>query len=196
VSVVALEITPRGGPLLGMERRLKGDKSAPLLACRDAFRSLIAEEFRLEAWRPPSGPMRPWKRTRAFGAKPAPAKTLHGGGGLRRAYLGQGAGAIERQTADSITIGVAGSVFPYAVVHRGGSGAVTAALSRRTTKIRVTERQRRYLLFAFGVPMKVGSVIEIPPRPHATRSPELLTRMSAIFGAWAVGRPIPERLVA
>jgi hypothetical protein len=194
MSLIALEITP-SRPLGAMAARLGGSMREPLGASRDAFRSLIAEEFRLEAWRPPSGPMRPWKRTRAFGAKPAPAKTLHGGGALRRAWLGQGAGAIERMGANSVTVGVSGAVLPYAAVHRGG-GKVTAADSRRPFRIKVTDRMRRYVLFAFHVPLKVGAYIEIPRRPHATSSPELRTRMTAIFSAWAVGRQVPRRLAA
>lgn len=180
-----------------MSERVGGSQREPLQATVAAFRGLIREEFDREFWRPPSGPPRPWERTKAFGNRPPPAKTLHRRGALRRAWLGRGAGAIEVYGQRSVTVGVAGSIIPYAAVHRGGPGRVRAADARRPFRIRVTRRMRGYLAAALGVYLRRTTThIEIPRRPHASINPELTTRINAIWSAWAVGRRAPAGAAA
>lgn len=60
----------------------------------------------------------PWAKTKPFGNKPAPKKTLHGSGGYRSAFLG-GAGAIQRVTANSVEVGVDPVKFPMVKIHQG-----------------------------------------------------------------------------
>jgi hypothetical protein len=60
----------------------------------------------------------PWAKTKPFGNKPAPKKTLHGSGGYRSAFLG-GAGAIQRVTANSVEVGVDPVMFPMVKIHQG-----------------------------------------------------------------------------
>jgi hypothetical protein len=60
----------------------------------------------------------PWAKTKPFGNKPAPKKTLHGSGGYRSAFLG-GAGAIQRITANSVEVGVDPVQFPMVKIHQG-----------------------------------------------------------------------------
>jgi hypothetical protein len=83
----------------------------------------------------------PWKRTLAFGSRPAPRRTLHDKGALEAAWTGRGAGSVTRHGPNGVTIGVDSRVFPQArMLQRAG-----------ITFIRVTPKSRLYLGLAFGV---------------------------------------------
>ena len=60
----------------------------------------------------------PWARTKPFGNKPAPKKTMHGSGGYRAAFLG-GGGSIQKITANSVEVGVDPVAFPMVKIHQG-----------------------------------------------------------------------------
>jgi hypothetical protein len=188
-----------------------------------AARSVGREEFEKEAWRPGSGPMRPWVKTKPFGAKAGPGsagsygagsggfgrfetggpgtaflpvsgKTLQRTGSLLSAWLGTGTGSFERIEKYQASFGLTGRLAEIDDVHRGKG---TAADSRVPTRIKVTAKMRFFLGFVKGVWLKKTTThIVIPKRPHFTGNPETATRIAAIFAAHIAGRPIPDRLVA
>ena len=67
----------------------------------------------------------------------------------------------------------------WAVVHTGGAGL--NRLERRETRIRVTDRMRRFLAAAFGIFLRAAKkFIVLPARPHAAATPELHRDCAAI----------------
>lgn len=83
----------------------------------------------------------PWVRTKPFGNRPAPRKTLLGTGLYRSAWLG-GAGGTEKITASSVEIGVDRGLFPQVRIHQSRSAK---------TKIKPTVRMRWFLGLTYGV---------------------------------------------
>ena len=83
----------------------------------------------------------PWARTKPFGKKPAPRKTMLGSGLYRSAWMG-GAGGTERITSTSVEIGVDRGLFPQARIHQSRSAK---------TKIKPTVRMRWFLGLTYGV---------------------------------------------
>ena len=145
-------------------------------------RGMINLEFLREGWFAPGGGFVPWQKTRDFGTRKAPRKTLSRTAALLRAWTGVGLGALERVTDKAATFGVSGLRFPYAAVHRGGAGEVGTGIAGVPARIPVTQRMRFYLGLTFGVWLRSGKrFIEIPRRPHATNSPEARTRTTALF---------------
>lgn len=182
MTALRLSTTPAVPALFGTLRQRLENVRPALQASVAFWRGDIEVEFATESWHPLSGPARPWKKTRAFGNQPPPRSTLTRSGALRRAWAGRGAGAIERITPQGAEFGVAGTLLPYAVVHRGGAGRVTAADSRRPEVIRVTPKMRRYLAAAKGVYLRSSTTeIRIPRRPHAGLNPRVKTGITAIF---------------
>lgn len=187
----------RGEILLGLRRAL-ADLSPALRESVRAHRQIVRKEFELEVWERPAGGKQRWLKTRAFGSdlapagsSVAPAKTLQHSGRLRRAWLGEGPGAVTRIGRRDAVFGVSG--IPYAAVHRGGTGKVLTADASIPAKIPVTPKMRVFLGVAKGVWLrKTTTHITIPRRPHATDNPEAATRRAAIFSAYLVGRPIPR----
>lgn len=195
MAVISIALDLQGDPLMALQAATLDLKPA-LRASVGNWRLLIAEEFQNQAWRPPSGPFRAWKAVEDFGSRKAPARILHRSGALEGALLG-GAGSFTNVSSTSAAFGLTGTMATIAAVHRGGSGEVRAADSRVPQKIGVTAAMRWKLGFSFGVWLKADTnFIEITRRPFATVSPELRTRVTAIFSAHVAGRALPERLVA
>lgn len=155
-----------------------------------AWRSVIADEFASQSWNSPSGGRRSWERTKVFGTRPAPTRTLDATGALRAAWAGRGAGAIFRVSGDRAEFGVAGSVFPGASTLRGGAGD---QISTAPIRIVVTNARRSFLRHRFGVYIKKKFTTH-KPRPHATVNPEVRTRLTTIVSAHIAGRQFPTAL--
>lgn len=112
----------------------------------------IREQFADERGQTSRG-SEPWKRTKAFGSRPAPRKTLQASGAYRSAWLG-GPGSITKISARSFTIGVDSTMFPQ----------VTAFQSPQGRRIGVTQRMRAFVGYAFGVWMRKATRTILIPR--------------------------------
>jgi phage gpG-like protein len=189
---VVLTISESGAGLRAVEFA-GSNLRIPLEQSIRAWRALGADEFSKAAWRPASGPFRPWAATQDGGIP------LKGGGRLLNSWLG-GTGGIERINDDSAEFG---SALPYAGVHRG-EGQVRVAQANQPFRFKMTAKQRAFLAIrakergetfgrrALNDPNR-GFLI-IPRRPHFTTSPELETRITAIFSAHIGGRDVPASM--
>lgn len=161
----------------------------------DLWIGLIVGEFAGEYWLSPQGAKIPWKKTKAFGSRPAPAKTLQRSGALLASYRNAQVTVRNVQGGSEISISPSPRLI-YAAVQRGGSGKVRAADAAVPETIVVTPKMRAFLHY-LGVHLrKATTVIQIPRRPHATVSPQLRTGLIAIFAANAAGRQLPTRFAA
>lgn len=194
MTEVTLDIVASGPSLVKVEFA-GSNLRIPLEQSIRAWRALGSQEFAESAWRPPSGAFRPWAATQD-GLQP-----LKGGGRLLAAWLG-GPGGIERVSDTAAEFGVN---LPYAGVHRG-EGQVTAATAAEPFRFKMTRKQIAFLAVrakergeSFGrrdlTDPDRGFLI-IPRRPHFTTSPELQTRITAIFSAHIGLRDVPESLFA
>lgn len=182
-----IRIVVSGGSQI-LVRTIDRVRGLPFRELVAAWRSVIAQEFSSQSWFSPSGSRPSWHRTQPFGSRPAPSSTLQSSGAYRAAWLGLGAGAISRITADRAEFGIAGSVFPGASTLRGGAGD---SISTADILIPVTPRRRAFLRRTFGV-WVARDTTRHRPRPHATVNPEVRTRLTAIASAHIAGRPTPQ----
>ena len=83
----------------------------------------------------------PWARTKNFGNRKAPRKTMLGSGTYRSSWMG-GAGAIEQITKTSVEIGVDAGLNPQVRIHQS---------RKASTKIKPTVRMRWFLGLTYGV---------------------------------------------
>lgn len=151
------------------------------------WRKLIEGEFRGGYWQSPGSGRVAWQPVEAFGSRPGGPPLLRTGA-LLRAYLGTGSGGFQEIGKLAASFGVRGAVFPGAAIHRGGAGPVRIAQARQLSRIRVTPRMRAFLGGRFGVWLRKSTeFIRIPPRPHATDSPELATGWTADLVAYVKG---------
>lgn len=176
MTTITVDLTGRG---LEQEIARVLDLRPALEASVRRWRRIIAAEFQGGYWQSPGGGRVAWRRVEAFGSRPGGSPLLRTGA-LLRAWLGTGAGGFEQFGALEASFGVRGSAFPGAVVHRGGAGIVRTAEARRDTRIRVTARMRAFLGRRYGVWLRRSTgFVRVPPRPHATDSPELATGVTA-----------------
>lgn len=188
--LVQSRIRRTGPEVLSLIRRQVQDPTRAYEAIVNAWRLLIREEFDRGQWRATSGPPRPWARKVPFGSlQSAGASHLRKSGALARAWQG-GKGGYTDIRRDGASFGVDLRLVPYAAVHRGGLGKITAKDSRRPHRQKVTPKMRAFL-HAHGVHLKNGTAfLTTPRRPHATLNPEIRTRATAIFAAHVTGRPL------
>ncbi len=90
----------------------------------------------------------PWARTKPFGNRKAPRKTMLGRGLYRAAWMG-GAGATERITPSSVQIGVDRGLFPQVRIHQSRNAS---------TKIKATQKMRYFLGLNYGVWLKKSTM--------------------------------------
>jgi len=213
LRVTAASLRPALVPLLD---RL-ADMSEAMRACAAAAHARVELEFATRTWFSPSGASIAWAPTHAFGNKPASKTPLVSSGAYLAALSGRGAGAIEVIGPRSFTIGADGGVFPYASVHRGGTGATirtapwvirpkarTAQAStpkgRRDTLRGRTSAPRQWSMFwklglTFGAWLSEATLrngLLLPPRPHLTRHPELVRQCAAICRSFLVTGKVPS----
>jgi len=139
-------------------------------------RRFIREEFAGGFYYNPSGGRTRWKRTRAFGTRPAPAVPLGGArGGPARAWDG-GENGGDRITARTWTIF---NSRPDSAVHRGGNrsrprvGQLTNIKPKRFTA-RGDSAMRMTLGLGDGVWIsddRLRAGVDVPARPHAGPHP-------------------------
>jgi len=167
----------------------KGTDLSPIYkAWVEMRRELVEKEFTGSFWLSPGGKSVPWKPVNSFGTQPAPSSPLKRSGALLNAFLGKGAGGIERITKSSVSLGVSGSVFPQAAVHRGGAGEIKQSDANTPLRITVTPKMRGFLAANFKVFLKKSTeVITIPRRPFFTDSPLATTRLSGILSRYVLG---------
>lgn len=94
-----------------------------------------------------------WPKTKPFGRRPAPRKTLQVSGAYRSAWLG-GSGSFERIEARSFEIGVDSTLFPQVVPFQ----------SARGRRAKVTKAMRGFLGYAYGVWLKKSTRFILIPR--------------------------------
>lgn len=82
----------------------------------------------------------PWKKGHDFGIRKAPAKTMHGTGAYRAAWLG-GANSFVIISSNSVRIGVKESAFPQVKVHQGRY-AVRVIKPKTTMRAHTTSRKK------------------------------------------------------
>lgn len=160
------------------------------------MRQRSAEEMAAQAWFAPDGSIRPWAPRVPFGNKVAPGGLLNDTGAYQAALQG-GAGSITRVDDTSATIGVDGSAFPYAAVHRGGGDASnidTSPVKIFPKKLSSGSRGGWAMFWAlglrFGVWLSKATLergITIPRRPHLTDNPVLRERLSAAVASYLRG---------
>lgn len=166
----------------------------PMADLAQAWRAVISEEFANQVWYRKGGSRKPWQRTRPFGTRAAPSRTLHDTGALRNAWTGRGAGSIRRISKDRVVLGVSASLFPQASLLRGGSGE---NIRTTPTRIRVTPRMRAAVRYKYNVNFKRNTkTISVTPRPHATSNPEVRSRFRAILSAHISGRQYSKSLTS
>lgn len=129
----------------------------------------------------------PWKRTRPFGTRPAPARTLHATGALEAAWTGRGAGSVVHFTGRSVSVGVDRVQFPQ----------VTVFQRRSPTLIRVTPKMRMFLGMEFGVWLRSATTsITVDPRRVAING-QILDRARRIVTSYFLrGEAVARRVAA
>lgn len=121
----------------------------------------------------------PWVRTKPFGNRPAPRKTLLGTGLYRSAWLG-GAGGTEKITASSVEIGVDRGLFPQVRIHQSRNASTTIKPKART-KGGKDFKMRFFLGLTYGVWMsraRIAKGIKVPRRRVSVASE---TRKAAVL---------------
>lgn len=91
----------------------------------------------------------PWERTKDFGTRKAPRKTMQAQGDYRASWLG-GAGSLETISANSVTIGVDRGLHPQVAIHQGSASSVRVYPKKRT-KGGKDWAMRFYLGLTYGV---------------------------------------------
>lgn len=166
----------------------------------------VGGEFAAQAWSAPDGSIRPWAKSvpfgKAFAMGAGEKKPLVKTGAYFEALMGRGAGAVERVTARTVTVGVDTTAFPFAGVIRGGTGAEirlspTIILPRKrvagwqplTKRGKPRAYQTQFSMwYRLGLELGVWlsektmrEGLRIPPRPHLTRNPRLVGRVLKIY---------------
>lgn len=135
---------------------MKAAMPAVLKAMREGPRG-ISDQFRSGIGYFANNTAKRWEKTKAFGNRPAPtSRTLIRSGAYRDAWMGRGPGAVEGYAQGRFQMGVDRSLFPQVDVFQNSG----------STKIRVTDRMRRFLAWAFEVYLKkTTKFLTVPGRP-------------------------------
>lgn len=156
--------------------------------CVAVMRDRVREEFDGKQWFAPSGSTVGWAPLVPFGQRSPERPPLIGTGAYAAAWQGVGTGAITQIRPDGATIGVSGSVFPFAAALRGGAGPdpSTAPTLIRPKKRSAGKRGGWAMFWFLGLELGVwlsqatlARGLRLPGRPHATPHPELRRRLAA-----------------
>lgn len=173
-GVVKLSIIQRL-PTADIQRRL----SAPLGGGTDrhvigAMRQgagSVGDQSERQATMRANGSVKAWPKTKPFGNRPAPAKTLRMTGRYLAAWTGGNAGGLSQVGTDRVAIGVDTRVFPQAAVFQ----------SNAATRIPITAKMRRFVAAKFGVNFRRSKThVVVEPRPFAV-NPTMLRRVRQIL---------------
>lgn len=179
-----------------LERPLAGGGGAAVAATMRKGRGSVDAQFKAEAEFRFGGGRAPWKKTKRFGSRPAPRKTLQRSGALKRAWTGTGAGSITLSRANRITIGVDGARFPQApVFQRHGSTFIRARQMGKGGR----SKMHWFLGLTYGVwiPDSTlrGTGVEIKGRPVSI-NPLMMHRASSALEAWIIRGKAPTARAA
>lgn len=121
VEIVNASLQPIPGALLRAGtfllqpfRDAKVRKDA-LLQVRQRGPDSVGKQFAGGYFASPTGAARAWPRSKPFGTRPAPARTLNRSGKLRLSWTTDGSGSFTRAAGDLLAFG---STLPYAAVHQ------------------------------------------------------------------------------
>lgn len=123
----------------------------------------VGEQFDQEAEQVGTSTLK-WPKTKPFGNRPAPAKTLQRSGALRAAWLG-GAGAYDITSQNAFGFGVTHALIPYARVHQ--SLSPTVVRSRKQARNRKGTAMHYFLGLTYGAWIseeRLRRGLVIPPR--------------------------------
>lgn len=146
----------------------------------------ISDQFAREAEAGTGGGYVAWPKTKPFGNRAAPAKTLQRSGALLSAWKGQGPGAISASTVNSFMVGVDSAIMPAAGVQQ--AAAPTIIRPRKRAK-NGGSAMRYFLGLTFGVwisEARLQAGLSIPPRRVAAGT-EMQARVADILKRWLIG---------
>lgn len=128
-----------------------------------------------------------WPRTKPFGNRPAPVKTLQRTGALKRAWTGSQPGALFDAKGNTFMIGVDTNLFPGAGVFQGYAPAIVRPL-KSTLKTRRTA-MHSYLGMQFGAWISEARLMRglVIPNRRVNASPEMRARVADLLARWLVG---------
>lgn len=180
------------------------DLRPALRAGGELGRGLVVQEIKTRTWRPPTGPLRPWKPTHRFGTF-VPAKPTFGQA-YTNAWQG-GPGGFMRVSQLSVSYGVDLTRFPWMVFHRPGTGPISdLSMTSKGARIRPIkiargrtqadlepEKWAQYWWLRFNLKVKLTAEkmregLFLPFRPHATINPLLRTQWVALVSRQVIGR--------
>jgi len=169
-----------------LERPLAGGGGASVAAVMRKGRGSVDAQFKAEAEFMFGGGRAPWKKTKRFGTRPAPRKTLQRTGALRRAWTGTGAGSLTFKRPLSVRIGVDKARFPQApMFQRHGSTFIRADKMGKGGR----SKMHWFLGLTYGVWIPdstlLGTGVEIQGRPVSI-NPQMMHRASSALEAWII----------
>jgi len=155
----------------------------------------VAAQFAAEATLLSGGGAAAWPRTKPFGNRPPPAKTLQRSGSYRAAWLGQGAGAVTRITPTRVSIGVDPRVMPRVLLFQARR-AVRVYAKRRTAGGDFAMRVKLGLTYGVWISnRRLLQGILIPPR-RLSVNPVMRRRAAAILRSYIATGRIPGQKAA
>jgi len=132
------------------------------------------------------GGRRPWKKTEAFGSRPAPTFTLVRTGGLMRAWTGRGAGSETFRSQRHVRVGVDRTRFPQAGRLNGDRTVFSKA---RKSGARGRSKMHWFLGMNFGVWISDKKLrsrgLPVVPRPVGV-NPTMLKRVANRVIEWVL----------
>lgn len=168
-----------------LERPLAGGGGAAVAAVMRKGRGSVDAQFKAEAEFLFGGGRASWKRTKRFGNRPAPRKTLQRTGALKRAWTGEGAGSLTITRSHRVRIGVDTARFPQAAVFQRLSS--TLVRPRQMGKGGRT-KMHWFLGLTYGVwisDSRLRQGLEIRPR-RVSINPQMMHRASSALEAWII----------
>jgi hypothetical protein len=182
--MAVLRTSFRGGPRSGkafdrIENRLKRPLVDPVgKRVVEVMRfgpGSVADQRRRQLYLSASGGVQPWPRSKAFGNRPAPARSLHRTGNLDAQWAGRAAGSFEAIKPDRVQIGIQG----YGAVHQR-ERSTTVRARRRGKTGRLSMQVTLGLTFGAWISArKLLAGLVIPPRRVGV-SPEMLRRAAEV----------------
>ena len=179
VSIRAATLRNRLG---GYAKRAKASEwkaaaPAAFKAMREGPRG-ISDQFRSGIGYFANNTSKRWEKTKEFGNKPKPTRTLIRSGSYRDAWMGRNAGSIGRYSNGRFELGVDPTLYPQ----------VTVFQKQSPTRIRVTQAMRGVLGWMFKVNRrKTTKSMVVPERPVGV-SAEMAARAAQAVKRFILGQ--------
>ena len=169
-----------------LECPLAGGGGAAVAAVMRKGRGSVDAQFKAEAEFLFAGGRAPWKKTKRFGSRPAPRKTLQRTGALKRAWTSGGAGSLTITRSNRVRIGVDTARFPQAVMFQRHG---TTVIHPRQMGKGGRSKMHWFLGLTFGVWISDarlrGRGIRVKGRPVSI-NPQMMHRASSALEAWII----------